>query len=523
MEFKVNDRVKVINDGATYSTYRDWVTQYVCDDLREKWNYGKSPNKNHTFVIKVIAPHQNGWDIAYIQSENNGTCYIIGFYGLEKTHIQRSVTNDNNEPIICDICGCVIENDEYTEFDGKIYCEDCRDEELAICDDCGELTYRADMIWLDGYDKHICDDCFDGNYTRCADCDTIVSYDDAYYTYHDEHICSDCRDYHYYPCENCGELVHEDCIEWDGDYPYCPNCYENIIHSGIHDYNYKPEPIFYNNGDNKDNLYMGIELELDKGGENNENAEQILSVANDIHEHIYIKHDGSLDCGFEIVSHPCTLEYHENNLQWREIMTKALSLEYRSHDTATCGLHIHISRRALGDNYDERENTIAKIVFFVEKYWNSVLKFTRRTEERMARWASRYGIEPTIKDTYNKAKGSYDRYKCINLQNEDTVEFRMFRGTLKYSTFIATLQFVNTLVKYCIGNDNLSWEDYVSNIDGDTYKELVEYLTEKELLHPVELDNETVVEKVENNNESLASELSRILLVLDNDCVFSDN
>ena len=31
------------------------------------------------------------------------------------------------------------------------------------------------------------------------------------------------------------------------------------------------------------------------------------------------------------------------------------------------------------------------------------------------------------------------RYTCVNLQSRDTIEFRMFRGTLKYNTLIATL------------------------------------------------------------------------------------
>ncbi len=32
------------------------------------------------------------------------------------------------------------------------------------------------------------------------------------------------------------------------------------------------------------------------------------------------------------------------------------------------------------------------------------------------------------------------RYTCVNLTNEDTVEIRIFRGTLKYNTLAATIQ-----------------------------------------------------------------------------------
>lgn len=37
-------------------------------------------------------------------------------------------------------------------------------------------------------------------------------------------------------------------------------------------------------------------------------------------------------------------------------------------------------------------------------------------------------------------KGHGSRYTCVNLTNADTIEFRMFRGTLKLNTLIATLQ-----------------------------------------------------------------------------------
>lgn len=51
---------------------------------------------------------------------------------------------------------------------------------------------------------------------------------------------------------------------------------------------------------------------------------------------IYIKHDGSLNDGMEIVTHPMTLDYHLNEMPWREVMSKAISFGYISHKTRTC-------------------------------------------------------------------------------------------------------------------------------------------------------------------------------------------
>ena len=47
--------------------------------------------------------------------------------------------------------------------------------------------------------------------------------------------------------------------------------------------------------------------------------------------------------------------------------------------------------------------------------------------------------EEILKEAKHGANG---RYACINLINTDTIEFRVFRGTLKYNTVITTLQFV---------------------------------------------------------------------------------
>ena len=165
-----------------------------------------------------------------------------------------------------------------------------------------------------------------------------------------------------------------------------------------------------------------------------------------------------------------TLNYHETDMPWRKVLEKAVSLDYRSHQTSTCGLHIHVNRSAFGTNTDKREEVIGRMVYFVEAHWNELLKFSRRTEANIRRWASRYGISDTARSTYDKAKRSdIGRYVCVNLQNYNTVEFRIFRGTLKYDTFIATVQLVHEICTQAIKKsdkefDSMSWSDFVKEI-----------------------------------------------------------
>ncbi len=53
----------------------------------------------------------------------------------------------------------------------------------------------------------------------------------------------------------------------------------------------------------------------------------------------------------------------------------------------------------------------------------------------LERWAARYGMKENPKDILKHAKSSCgSRYTCVNLTNHDTIEFRIFRGTLNYTT-----------------------------------------------------------------------------------------
>ena len=352
--------------------------------------------------------------------------------------------------ITCFNCGAKLtEETEYT-FDGKRMCQHCYDNLTVTCDNCGERIWRENER---GDDAHtLCISCYENCYTNCEDCGRLIHNDDAYYE--------------------------------DGeDYPYCHNCFEKLNNHAIKNYSYKPEPIFYGSG----SLFYGVELEIDKGGEEHSNAQSLIEIANKNGEHIYCKHDGSIHDGFEIVSHPMTLDYHINDMNWLNVFDKATEMDYRSHNNSTCGLHIHVNRSAFGESYDEQEKAIGRVVYFVEKHWNELVKFSRRTPENLNQWASRFAtISNTTTETYNKAKNKHmGRYVAVNLENSNTIEFRLFRGTLRYKTFLATLQLVDEICFYAIRLldkeiEELSWSDFVSRILPNKH-ELIEYLKFKRL------------------------------------------
>lgn len=111
----------------------------------------------------------------------------------------------------------------------------------------------------------------------------------------------------------------------------------------------------------------------------------------------------------------------------------------------------------------------------------------------MNRWAARYGYEHTPKAIMDKAKkGNNGRYAAVNLCNYQTIEFRLFRGTLKYNTFIAAIELVNRICDTAMYNTDeslarISWSDFVSGI---TETELIRYLKERRLYINEDIENE---------------------------------
>ena len=365
---------------------------------------------------------------------------------------------ETNHPV-CSCCGATIETDDYYTFDGNILCDDCYHSETVVCEHCGDRIWADDNAGTDS--MPLCNSCYDDYYTTCECCGRIIYRDYANY--------DDDDDYAY--CDD------------DDDYAYCDRCYEERQNSSIHEYNYKPDPIFY--GDSK--RYFGVELEIDEGGKNGDNADTLLGIGNRIAEHIYIKSDGSLSDGMEIVTHPMSLKYHKDKMPWAEIMRSAIRMDYRSHKTSTCGLHVHVNRTAFGSTREAQDECVSRVLYFVEHHWLELLKFSRRTEYQMNRWAARYGYKNSPKEILEDAKkGCNGRYACVNITNYHTIEFRMFRGTLKYNTLIATLELVDKICELATDLTDtelksVSWSDFVGSLDDSTEPELITYLKERQL------------------------------------------
>lgn len=175
---------------------------------------------------------------------------------------------------------------------------------------------------------------------------------------------------------------------------------------------------------NSSKMLFGIELELECGNYGYETLESILN------KHLAglyaITTDGSLSNGYEVLFRPMShTEWKINSVALYKCLKELRRKGYQSHDRLTCGLHIHVSRAALDDKAISQINCL--IHHRVFKDW--FLKLSRRMPTQL-RWCK-----------FSKQRGS-GRYHAFNHKaaKATTVEFRLWRGTLKYKTFKACLE-----------------------------------------------------------------------------------
>lgn len=515
--------------SSAFDCFKPTIDKFANKIISMK-NYTNDMKEDNTMSKFICSINGSEYD------RTEGTMIDGNFYSFE-------ALDESDDFLKCEECGEWFKADDMKEVDGYWYCNECFNELYVECEDCGEYVLREDAYYHRG--SFYCDSCWD-EYFICPHCGDLERKDEGtWIESEDQYVCSHCFRWHYAECACCGEWFHEDSFTWvtnevGDEFRYCEDCLNNhawscsncgrwftddVEHSEDYEcvrcadhgdsnfrntgdiktwmpphkrmnYGFKPIPCFCATDkeiveagiDWADDIpFYGFELEIDirnKSYRENTWSSKIVDAL----PHVYCKQDCSLDwggeySGIEIVSHPATLAWTMEHKQDFENCFKMLTdAGWRSHEAGTCGLHVHISLDAM-----EKKNPLAvhNMLIIFDKFWNKLVKFSRRTESQLDHWARRYAV---AKGNYKKikrmAKSECGRYMAVNLQNEHTVELRMFRGTLKLETFLATLQLVDIITKKCIelGDDYrklqmLSWSELVHS----DYEELNAYLAERGL------------------------------------------
>jgi hypothetical protein len=274
-----------------------------------------------------------------------------------------------------------------------------------------------------------------------------------------------------------GGLYHVDDVyywESDNEYHLDPEPNEGCIES----YSFKPSPKYFitNNESFKDSpLFMGIELEIEneKNSISNGAMSEILDDS-----HLYFKTDGSLSDGFEIVTHPLTFEWiKENKSNFSQMLESIKNNGFRSYDSTTCGMHIHLSKKNFGAWH------LYRFLKFFQENKEFIIAISQRKIDNLKRWAN---LEDETNDTLiYKAKrkdGNNSRYVAINLCNSQTIELRIFRGTLNENSFFKNIEFAHSVYVFSRDFNDMNLSNYKKFIsDNSEYSHLSKFIKLKNL------------------------------------------
>lgn len=393
--------------------------------------------------------------------------------------------------MFCFECGREVENGEYyTTANGKIICDSCYDNYYFTCNDCEQIFRQEDEIFLEYYEYPICGECLDNNYYECSDCGNYHMIDETHELSNGAIICGNCYDFgNYGTCRECGGLFHGDDVRYndsDDEY-YCCDCYSNLFDDRIYSYHDFNEWKTYKTEEEKEPLfYIGHELEIEPGNYDYEQKKAVSSVYNNLKA--ICMNDGSLDTGgFEIISHPQTIEYFKKNYNnYKKCFEELKNAGYISHDASNCGLHFHVTRQTTNN-----EEIINRLWVIMENFKIPFTQIARRSNNSYAKFLSdKMTNNNKVKKMYfiKKYDKNIDRYLAINNRNNKTIEFRLFKGTLNVDTFFATIELV-----YNIYNIACDLSINLENITFDmlTQGEYIQkYCREKNITCNVKIDTD---------------------------------
>lgn len=354
------------------------------------------------------------------------------------------------------------------------------------------------------------------NEIECKGCGNIHGINEMVKIYDDDrvfYVCEDCKS-DYYACDDCGHYCTDDNIHETHGYIYCNNCYYRDHQPRLYDYHEFDDWRLFK-GQNEENVpyYIGKEIELDyvNGG----NKYDILGIIEDNINAVGM-HDGSLSSdGVECVTHPESWEYlQEHKGDYRNFFQEIENVGYGN--AGDCGLHFHVTR--------PNDEVISRIIVLLESFKGEIKKISRRRESQLSEWAKflsdncyssdkkekmKYQSKKYLKENY--INNSHSRYMALNLNNDETIEFRFFNGANNFEEFWGDLQFIHNLMEIALDEEKdintVYWKDLMYG------EELKSQARKYGVLDVDKKAKETteIIEKIEKQAEKAIKEIQRVL------------
>lgn len=269
-------------------------------------------------------------------------------------------------------------------------------------------------------------------------------------------------------CRECGDNYRLDFMVG----AYCREC--NNSRCNIQGYSTRVERIlpWYPKrvAGNYSSLYMGVELEVErKFNHQNVDFSEIIGNLQDCKQYqqwAIAKSDGSLDDGFEVVTAPSYLVEH--TARWPFVLER-LRKHTASWRRGSTGLHVHLNRKFF------TPLSLAKFVYFInaEETRKEIVTLAGRTSPDFGRLKK--------KKLGDAAKYNERRYEAVNLEPTNTIEVRIFKGTLSTLHVLADIEFCHALAMYVTNASiqELTWPHFWSFVYGKKeYKHFLKYMAQ---------------------------------------------
>ncbi len=216
-----------------------------------------------------------------------------------------------------------------------------------------------------------------------------------------------------------------------------------------------------NNNSEENTLFLGLELEVEKARSATSDLHTIaFDCIKALNKHCITNEDGSLRDGFEIISVPATLAYHYT--LWEDFLRGPLRKQLVSFNSTRCGIHIHLSKNAFTDL------GLGRFMTFINSPVNRdfIVNIAQRDSERYAPLNETKISRAKDRTIFRDKDGdATEKFSAVNLSKPNTVEVRIFKGTLHYPSVMKNLEFCHALHNYChhvMSNKDMNFKLFVA-------------------------------------------------------------
>ncbi len=289
--------------------------------------------------------------------------------------------------------------------EGQFYCDEHANEYKHKCSVCANSFYAVDVLNLNR-DKNI-KVCFDCYQTECYEC----SHHSTPEIHQTNHVCDSATQ--------------------------------------ISSYSYKPKKTRFVGKDSKYPFYLGMELEIHA-----KNPREVGTfIRNQWPGRFYFKNDSSIrNGGVEIVSTPHSRE------SFSEIDVSLIQAKFGADVAAEGhgGIHIHVDRKAF-----ENEQ-LKRVMEFLFKSRTQVQLIAGRTSDyaKIRNPIDAYGNSFKGDDFISYRGG--DRYLALNMNNEHTLEYRLFDSTLTNARAQKNFDFVASVWRFAKETTTVDYTNFKS-------------------------------------------------------------